>query len=92
MGTGRIGATEAIMANLKNRVARLEKEQQFRTWLDFERFLEGLSDEHLEEIAIFWRIPEPLPAPLAMGASRLNGLDRSSLMWLWEESERETAA
>jgi hypothetical protein len=79
------------MATLKNRVARLEKEQQFRTWLDFERFLEGLSDEQLEEIAIFWRFPEPLPEPLPMGASRLDGLDRSHLMRLWEESERETA-
>jgi hypothetical protein len=67
------------MATLKNRVARLEKEQQFRTWLDFERFLEGLSDEQVEEIAVYWRFPEPLPEPLPMGASRLDGLDRSRL-------------
>jgi len=91
MGSGPSKPREAVMATLKNRVARLEKEQQFRTWLDFERFLEGLTDEQLEEIAVYWRFPEPLPEPLPIGASRLDGLDRSRLMRLWEESERETA-
>jgi hypothetical protein len=48
------GAPDLVFAGI--RLPRLlEKEQQFRTWLDFERFLEGLSDEQLEEIAIFWR-------------------------------------
>ena len=76
---------------IENRVARLEKEQQFRTWVGFERFLESLTEEQLQELALHWRFPEPLPEPLPMGASRLDGLDRSRLMRLWEESERETA-
>jgi hypothetical protein len=76
MGSGRSRPREAVIATFKNRVAQLEKEQQFRILLDFERLLEGPSDE-LEEIAIFWRFPEPLPEPLPIGASRLDGLDRS---------------
>src|SRR5215831_1408091 len=79
------------MANLKSRVERLEKEQQFRTWIGFERFLESLTDEQLEELALHWRFPEVLPEPLPKGASRLDGLDRKTLLKLWEESEREIA-
>src|SRR5215831_3102862 len=77
------------MANLKSRVERLEKEQQFRTWIGFERFLESLTDEQLEELSLYWRFPEVLPEPLPKGASRLDGLDRKTLLKLWEESERE---
>jgi hypothetical protein len=79
------------MGNLKSRVERLEKEQKFRTWFGFTRFLEGLNDEQVEDLAIYWRFPEPLPEPLPMGTSRLNGLDRRSLLKLWEEEERETS-
>ena len=78
------------MTSLKSRVERLEREHRFRIWLNFQRFLEGLTDEQLEDVAIDWRFPEPLPEPLPMGASRLDGLDRKSLMKLWEESERQS--
>jgi hypothetical protein len=79
------------MANRKSRIERLEKEQKFRRWLDFSRFLEGITEAQLEEIAIHWRFPEPLPEPLPMGASRLDGLDRKTLLKLWEKSEHEIA-
>jgi hypothetical protein len=79
------------MANRKSRIERLEKELKFRRWLDFSRFLEGITHEQLEEIAIHWRFPEPLPEPLPMGASRLDGLDRKTLLKLWETSEHEIA-
>jgi len=79
------------VANLKSRVERLEKEQQFRTWLGFERFLESLTVEQLEELSLHWRFPEVLPEPLPKGASRLDRLDRKTLLKLWEESERDTA-
>jgi hypothetical protein len=80
------------MAALKNRVRRLEKEQSFQRWFHFERFLEGLTDKQLEDIVIYWRFPEPLPEPLPMGASRLDGLDRKSLNQRFETSERKTAS
>ena len=78
------------MAALKNRVERLEKEQGFQRWLQFERFLEGLSDKQLEDIVLYWRFPKRLPEPLPMGASRLDGFDRKSLNELFEESDRKT--
>ncbi len=33
------------MANRKSRIERLEKELKFRRWLDFSRFLEGITYE-----------------------------------------------
>jgi len=78
------------MAALKNRVERLEKEHRFQRWLQFERFLEGLSDKQLEDIILYWRFPKRLPEPLPMGASRLDGFDRKSLNELFEESDRKT--
>ena len=79
------------MASISSRLERLEREQRFQTWFVFERFLEGLTEEQLEAIAIDWRFPEPLPQPLPPGASRLDGLNRNALLRLWEESELETA-
>jgi hypothetical protein len=79
------------MAALKNRVERLEKEQRFQQWFHFERFLEGLTEEQLDDIVIYCRFPEPLPEPLPPGASRLDGLDRKSLNQRFEISERQTA-
>jgi len=40
---------------------RLEREQRFREWLWYERFLEGLTEEQLETVATEWRFPEPTP-------------------------------
>jgi len=61
----------------------------FRRWFYFSRFLEGLSEEQIEEIALYWRFPDPLPEPLSWGTSELDRLDRKSLIRRWEESERE---
>jgi hypothetical protein len=79
------------MATRSSRIARLEKGQQFRRWLSFSRFLEGLTDQQLEEVALHWRFPEALPEPLPRGASRLDGLDPKSLLKLWEKEEYEIA-
>jgi hypothetical protein len=79
------------MANRKSRIERLEKELKFQRWLDFSRFLEGLTETQLEEILIHWRFPEPFPEPLPMGTSPLDGLDRKTLLKLWEKSEHEIA-
>ena len=79
------------MSSLKNRIEQLEKERQFQRWFMFSRFIEGLTDEQLEDIAIYWRFPEPLPEPLARGASSLDSLDRKNLLKLWEAEERAIA-
>src|SRR5437879_8301743 len=54
-----------------------------------ERLLEGLTDQQLELYADQGRLPEPLPEPLPRGGSRLDRLDRKSLIRLWEAHERE---
>ena len=79
------------MARINSRIAKIEKEAQFWRWFNFSRFLEGLSDEQLEEIARDWRFPDPLPDPLPWGMSELDRLDRKSLLQRWEESEHETS-
>ena len=77
------------MTKLRNRIERLEQKAQFTLWFHFSRFLEALTDEQVEEIAIHWRFPDPLPDPLPIGMSSLDGLDKESLLRLWEKEERE---
>ena len=79
------------MSSLKSRIEQLEKERQFQRWLMFERFIEGLTDEQLEDIAIYWRFPEPLPEPLPKGASSLDSLERKELLKRWEAEDRAIA-
>ena len=79
------------MSSLKSRIEQLEKERQFQRWFMFSRFLEGLTDEQLEDIELYWRFPEPLPEPLPRGASRLDSLERKELLKLWEAEERAIA-
>src|SRR5216683_7375525 len=79
------------MSSLKSRIQQLEKERQFQRWFMGSRFAEGLTDEQLEDIAIYCRFPEPLPEPLPRGASRLDSLDRKELLKLWEGDERAIA-
>ena len=79
------------MSSLKSRIEQLEKERQFQRWFMFSRFIEGLTDEQLEDIELYWRFPEPLPEPLPKGASSLDSLDRKELLKLWEADERAIA-
>jgi hypothetical protein len=91
MDTGRQRVWSRKMETLRTRLRRLEKEAGFRRWLDFSRLLENLSDSQLEEVAIYFRFPDPMPEPLSIGMSKLDGLDRKTLLRMWEESERTTA-
>ena|SRR5579864_786181 len=77
------------MAALKNRVERLEKEQRFQQWFHFERFLEGLTEEQLDDIVIYCRFPEPLPEPLPPGASRFRSSRRSAGLYCHREQPDE---
>ena len=53
--------------SLETRLERLEKEARFEAWLWFERLLESLTDQQLEDVATYWRWPEPMPPPLPIG-------------------------
>src|SRR5579864_4637029 len=77
------------MTTLDARIARLEREKRFREWFYFERYLEGLTNRQLEFYVHHGQWPEPVPEPLPPGASRLDRMDRKSLIRLWEEHERE---
>jgi hypothetical protein len=76
------------METCRKRLRRLEKEAKFRPWLDFSRLLENLSDSQAEEIAIYFRFQEAMPEPLPVGMSILDGLDRKTLLSMWEEEEQ----
>jgi hypothetical protein len=58
--------------------------KDFNLW----RLLENLSDSQIEEIAIYFRFPDPMPEPLPIGMSKLDGLDRKTLLGMWEEEEQ----
>ena len=75
------------MPTPKSRIDLLEMEVQFRRWIWHQRLLESLSIEQLEEYAFLGQLPEPLPAPLPKGASKLDGLGRKRLIKLWKENE-----
>jgi hypothetical protein len=79
------------MTRLKSRVERLEKEYRFGRWFHFQRYLEGLSLEQLEGFATRGFCPGPPPEPLPPGGSKLDGLDRKTLIELWEEDEHAQA-
>jgi hypothetical protein len=83
MDTGRQKVGSGEMGTLRTRLRRLEKEVGFRRWLDFSRLLESLSDSQLEEVASDFRFPDPIP----LGMSKLDGLDRKTLLGMWEEEE-----
>src|SRR2546430_2617921 len=63
---------ETTMASIQERLKRLENQGRFLQWLQFERFLEGLTDAQLEAYTRRGRLPQPLPEPLPKGASRLD--------------------
>jgi hypothetical protein len=75
------------MATFKSRVKRLEQEWRFRCWLRDKRFLESLTEEQLEVLTVTGRLPPEVPEP-PPGTSRLDKLDRKSLIKLREEDER----
>jgi hypothetical protein len=70
------------MPSIQDRLKHFEDRRRFLTWFAFERFLESLTQEQLEAYARDRRWPEPLPEPLLQGASRLDRLDRKTLVRL----------
>ena len=75
------------MRSFKSRIEALENEYLFSEWLRFQRLLESLTDEQLNEFATYGYLLGPSPEPLPQGASRLDCLDRNALMKLFREDE-----
>ena len=71
-------------SSIRERLELLEKEHRFLTWVLSYRFIESLTVNELEAFAHDNSLPDPAPNRL----SRLEGLDRNSLLKLWEEQER----
>jgi hypothetical protein len=76
------------MTSLKSRVERAEREHRFRAWLEVQRFFDNFTEEQLRTYARHGCLSKPLPEPLPRGKSRLDGLDRKSLIRLWREHDR----
>jgi|SRR5208282_1334548 len=79
------------MTTLKSRVAELDRDLKLRAWLESSRHLESFTDEQLEELVIYGRFPDPLPEPPPPGMSSFDTLDRSTLLRLWRQGERDEA-
>jgi hypothetical protein len=72
------------MASIRSRLVKLEDKQRFLDWFVMERFHATLTFEELSTYARYGELPNPLPAPSALP----EGMDRKSLIKLWEEEER----
>jgi hypothetical protein len=74
------------MANpsIRNRLAKIEDKRRFLNWFVGARFIDSLTDNELESYVRDRRPPEPVPNR----PSKLDRLDRKSLIRLWQEDER----
>jgi hypothetical protein len=72
------------MASIRSRLVRLEDKQRFLDWFVMERFYESLTFEELSTFVRGGGLPDPLPTR----PSKLDQLDRLSLIKRWKECER----
>ena len=66
---------------------KLENQRRFLDWFVWDRFYETLTADELVTFARDGHLPNPLPSR----PSRLDDLDRDSLIKRWEEEERTFA-
>src|SRR5271166_895357 len=77
------------MTSVKSRLEHLEKEQRFQRWFETQDILERFTDDELKTYAETGELVESvLCASFGDRPSRLGGLDRKTLLQMWEESER----
>jgi hypothetical protein len=77
--------------SIKGRIEQLEAEQRFDDWIAEQRLLESFTDEQLNDLMMYGRLPDPLPESLPVGKSQFDQLDRKTLIKQWREHEREWA-
>jgi len=71
-------------ASIRDRLEKLENHQRFLVWFVTARFHATLTLEELETYISGGGFPDPIPNR----PSRLDTLDRKSLLRLWEEEEQ----
>jgi hypothetical protein len=81
----------AAMAIRTTRIERLERERRFKDWLQFQRYIESLSDDDLAVFAVLGFWPDPPPPEPPPGACRLDSRPREELVRLFEADERKFA-
>ena len=76
------------MTSAKSRLARLEQEQRFKRWFETNDLLERFTDEELKIYSEAGELPQSaLCDSVADRPSRLDGLDRKTILKLFEEHE-----
>ncbi len=76
------------MTSVKSRLERLEKEQRFQRWIEISNIFGRFTDDELKTYTETGELPESvLCASYADRPSRLDGLDRKTLLQMWEEQE-----
>lgn len=76
---------------IKNRVERLERQERFKEWLRFQRYLDCVTDNQLEFLVVFGYWPDLSPAEPLPGTSRWDSLPQKELLRLFEVDERKRA-
>lgn len=71
-------------ASIRNRLEKLEDKRRFLDWFVMARLFDILSEDELERYGRDGKLSEPV----SNRTSRLDTLDRKSLLRLWEEEEQ----
>jgi hypothetical protein len=71
----------------RDRLLKLEKQRRFLNWFAQARFFDSLTDDELGTYACTGKLPAPVP----YRPSRMDQMDRNSLLKLWEEQEQQFA-
>jgi hypothetical protein len=74
------------LKGIKLRLEAAEEELRFKMWIRVERLIENTSEQELEEYCRTGAYSPRLDPP--PGASRLDTLDRATLLRLWKQSEQ----
>lgn len=72
------------ISSIRDRLVKLESRRRFLDWFVLDRFYATLTADECGTFARAGQLPHPIPNR----PSSLDGLDRRSLVKLWEESKR----
>jgi hypothetical protein len=70
-------------ASIRERLAKLEDTRRFLDWFAQSRFYQSLTDDEIRAYVREGQLPDPLPSR----PSKLDSMDRESLLKRWKENE-----